>query len=354
MEVYLDHESSPKVPREIAKVVFEYMTEKGYGSPSVPYKPGLEAFEVLYELQEILSDMFDGMAIFLPGGSEANNLILRGATKGKLIVSSIEHESVLYTARGLGVKLVEIPVDEAGHVKLDELDEALDKEVTFVSIQLVNQELGSINDIKAVRDLLSDKGINALLHVDACDGFLRVNLPDVDALTLSGAKVYAPRGSGILLIREDVDLPGLIEGPSLLQEYWKGRINVPSLAGMLKAIHMFDRDTWIKVKEMKDFLGKELGEIEGVHINSPEESIDTLSISIEGKVDVAILELSKRGVYLSKAGGEVSYVLLSIGKDDVLARNRLTLRIAPFNTWEEIRYVVDVMSEVLPKVPRDE
>ncbi len=354
MEVYLDHESSPKVPKEIAEVVYEYLTEKGYGNPSVPYKPGLEAFEVLYNLQEVLNDLlFDGIAIYLPGGSEANNLIIRSGIKGKIVVSSVEHESIIYTARRFGRKVVEVPVDNYGHIRLDELSEALDKEVNLVSVQLVNQELGSINDIKAVIDTLEDKGVDALLHVDACDGFLRMDMPEVDAVTLSGAKIYAPRGSGVLFVKEDVDLPELIEGPSLLQEQWRGRINVASLAGMLKAIEIFKGDIWTDVKEKKDFLLKGLREVEGVYINSPDESIDTLSISIDGNVDAAISELSRRGVYISKVGGEFSYVLQAIGKDDYLTKNRLVFRIAPFTTWKEVKYALEQLSEVLPNAPKD-
>ncbi len=353
MEVYLDHESAPKVPKEVAEVVYEYLTEKGYGSPSVPYKPGLEAFEVLYNLQEVLNELlFEGVAIYLPGGSEANNLIIRSGIKGKIIISSVEHESIIYAARRFGRKVVEVPVDGYGHVRLDRLEESLDREVTLVSVQLVNQELGSINDIKAVRDILEDKGVEALLHVDACDGFLRVDVPEVDVVTLSGAKVYAPRGSGILFMREDVELPELIEGPSILQEHWRGRINVASLAGMLKAIEIF-RGNWAGVKEKRDFLSKGLGEVEGVYINSPDEAVDTLSVSIDGNVDAAIVELSRRGVYVSKVGGETSYVLRAIGREDYLTKNRLVLRIAPFTTWDEVKYALEQLSEILPNAPKD-
>ncbi len=348
LEVYLDNEASPKIPKEVALVVYSYMTERGYGNPSVPHKPGLEAFEVLYNLQEVLNrELFEGIALFLPGGTEANNLFLRSIRKGKLLVGAVEHESILYPARKLG-NYEMIPVDEYGHIQIDQLEALLNKEVKLVSVQLVNQELGSINDIEAIRDVVRDKVPDAIIHVDACDGFLRVKVPEVDAVTISGSKIYAPRGSGVLMIREDLELLNFIEGSSSLQDYWKGGINIPALAGMLKSVEAH-RDVWSEVKKMKDYIANELSEEEKIFLNSPEESIDTLNFSIMGKVEPIIIELSKRGVYVSKVGEDISHVLKATGKDEYLAKNRITLRISPFNTWEEIRYALSVMLDVLPK-----
>ncbi|GEM_PF-2834087 len=357
MRVYLDNELSPRPPDEIVEFLTPFFNKKAYGSPKVPHEPGLEAYQFIQEVLEYMGSLLNSEGDFtiVGSGTEANNLALKGiirylGRKGNLVTSSVEHRSVFGPLEDLsqvvGVRIAQ--VDEDGHVKVEEIEKLMDGETIMVSVQMVNQETGAIHDLDAVSDITRDKGV--LLHVDACDalGRLPIDLSKVDLLSLSGSKIYGPRGVGFLYVREDLDLKPIMSGSSGIQLLTPVDVNVPALAGFYKALQLFgSHENWREVKMMRDRISEEL-EAMGVVMNSPPDSIDTINFSVNEGAGALILEASSRGLYLSQGTSEpVSYVLTAMGRPRDLAANSLMLKLHPYMRWKEVDFTIEVLSDLL-------
>ena len=357
MEVYLDNELSPRPPDSVVDFIRPYFNEIAFGSPKVPHKLGLEAFEFIEEVLDLLGRKLnsDGDFTILGSGTEANNLAILGLAReyrrGNIVVSEIEHRSILDTALSLqemGFEIRMVPVDDKGHVRLEKLEELVDKDTILVGIQLVNQETGSIQDLRAVSDVVRDRGIT--LHVDACDalGRLPLDLREVDMLSLSGSKIYGPRGTGFLYVKQELDLKPMMSGSSGIQALTPVDINIPALAGFYKAFQLFgEPDVWRDVKAKRDRIAEELLNL-GVTLNSPEEAIDVVNFSLGGGAGAFIMEASSRGIYLSQGTSEpVSHVLMAMGRERSLAENSLMIKLHPYITEEEVDFIIEVVSELI-------
>ena len=199
-EVYLDHENSGWVPPEVVKAMLPYFNKKGYGHPSITNLPGWEAYEVVESTLEEVSKTInakDGELILTHSGTEANNLAIiggalaKGKERNKIITSAIEHVSVLFPARSLeehGYRVVTVPVDKEGFVDPDMLSMLIDHETLMVSIQMVNHEIGTIQDIKALVETVKDKNDRIIFHTDVVDAYgrMKINVEElgIDLLTL--------------------------------------------------------------------------------------------------------------------------------------------------------------------------
>ncbi len=357
MRVYLDNELSPRPPDEVVEFLIPFFNKKAYGSPKVPHEPGLEAYQFIQEVLEHLSSLLNSEGDFtiVGSGTEANNLALRGmirylGRKGNLVVSSVEHRSVLGPVEDLSqvIEVRRAPVDENGRVRIEELERLMDGETVMVSIQMVNQETGAIHDIDAISDITREREV--ILHVDACDalGRLPIDLSKVDLLSLSGTKIYGPRGTGLLYVREDLDLTPIMSGSSGIQLLTPVDVNIPALAGFYRALQLFGSpDKWEEVKRMRDRIANEL---EGLNVvmNSPPDSVDTINFSVPEGAGSLILKASSRGLYLSQGTSDpVSYVLTAMGRSSELAANSLMLKLHPYMKWEEVDFTIEVLSDLL-------
>ncbi len=357
MRVYLDNELSPRPPDEVVEFLLPFFNKRAYGSPKVPHEPGLEAYQFIEEVLDHLGSMLNSEGDFtvVGSGTEANNLALMGiirhlGRRGNLVTSSVEHRSVLGPLEDLSrvLEVRKAPVDEEGHVRVDELERLMDRDTIMVSVQMVNQETGAVHDIDAISDVTRDRGV--LLHVDACDalGRLPIDLSKVDLLSLSGSKIYGPRGTGFLYVREDLDLEPIMSGSSGIQLLTPVDVNVPALAGFYRALQMFGSpDKWREVRRMRDGISEELEDLDVV-MNSPADSVDTVNFSVRKEAGSLIIEASSRGLYLSQGTSDpVSYVLTAMGRPRELAANSLMLKLHPYMGWEEVDFTIEVLSELL-------
>src|SRR4030067_1355064 len=181
-KVSLDNENSTMVPQEVVEAMLPYYNKKAYGNPTLTHKPGWEAFETIMESQQKISKFLGAKILeeltFTPGETEANNLALMGAAfanknKGKkIVISEIEPINVLHVAELLqkyGFSTTKVPVNTEGAIDLEKLKEAVDKETVLVSVQIVNNELGTIQPIKEAVAIVKDKNHDAVFHTDATD-----------------------------------------------------------------------------------------------------------------------------------------------------------------------------------------
>jgi cysteine desulfurase len=382
-QVYLDNENSSMVPKEVVDAMLPYFNSVAYGNPTLTHKPGWEAFEVIMNcFQKIVKSMGAKLLeeiTFTPGESEANNLAIMGScfaqkAKGKkIVISEIEPISVLHTAemmKKLGFTVTKIPVDHEGFLNMEKLKNAVDKETVFVSIAAVNNELGTIQNLKEAVQIAKDKNPQTLFHTDASDAYGRVPFNvqdlDVDLATISSYKIQGPRGTGAIYLRENVELDRIIEGQIGTQKLWPGVENTPLIVGFTKASDLafdnFEANT-AKMCHLRDKLVDGLfSEISDLRFNGPrgdKRSPDNANVSflrVEG--EALTIELSLTGVYLSSGSAcsrkllQPSHVLVAIGRRYEEAHGSLLMKTTRYLTEEDIAYVLKVFPEAVHRIRR--
>ena len=371
-EVYLDLENSGIIFKEALEEMVKAYREYGYGHPSITHRIGWQSYEIVLKailgLQEMLN-VKNGEVVFTHSGTEANNLAIMGlasANKGKkrkkIVVSSIEHLSVKLPAEKMqefGFKVVEVPVDEEGFVDLERVEGVLDEETLLVSIAVVNHEIGVIQDLKAVSEIIKDRDPEILIHTDACDALGRVELnfekQRVDLATFSGHKIFGPKGVGALYIRPGLKVAPILHGQLSSQRLWPGVEDVPALAGFSKALEIL-RDNFdvfrTRMRRLRDMLIENiLSQIPDTELNGPmgdRRAVDNVNISFfncEG--EALTVELSLRGVYVSSGSActsrtlEPSHVLLGIGKRYEEAHGSILMKVSPMHEEDDIMYAIE-------------
>jgi cysteine desulfurase len=380
-EVYLDNENSSIVPQEVVDAMLPYYNKKAYGNPTLTHKPGWEAFEVIMNSFQKISKFMGAKILeeitFTPGESEANNLAIMGSafaqkSKGKkIIISEIEPINVLQVAEMMqkfGFTTTKIPVDHEGFLNMEKLKEAVDKDTILVSVSAVNNELGTIQNIKEAVEIVKDKNPQALFHTDATDAYGRIplNVQDlkVDLATISSYKIQGPRGIGALYLREGVNLERIIEGQIGTQKLWPGVENTPSIVGFTKASELafenFEANT-AKMRLLRDKLVDGIfAELDDLRFNGPKgdkRSPDNANISIlRAEGEALTIELSLKGIYVSSGSAcsrrllQPSHVLVAIGRRFSEAHGSILMKTTRALTEEDIAYVLEVLPVAVNRI----
>ncbi len=371
-EVYFDNENSGWVPPEVVEAMLPYFNKRGYGHPSITNKPGWEAYEVVWEARKELAKVINAHSpeeiVFTHSGTEANNLAIVGAVLarrrkgGRIIVSAIEHLSVIFPAEFVakltGMEVIKVPVDEKGFVDPEILATYVNKDTVLISVQAVNHEIGTIQNLRELIRVAKDLNPEVVFHTDACDALGRIPLNvrelDVDLLTVSSHKILGPKGVGALYVRRGVKLEPLIRGQLSTQTLWPGVENVPAIAGFKKALELAVEDLKggnEKIRNLRDMLIKGLLEsVPHTLLNGPEGSrraVDNVNISflyVEG--EAITVELSLRGIYVSSGSActsrvlEPSHVLLAIGRKHEEAHGSILFKITRYHSKDDVEYVL--------------
>ena len=382
-EVYFDLENSGFIPQEVVEAMIPYFNMRGYGHPSITHRVGWEALEVIYEAKELLAKTIGvdnpESIVFTHSGTEANNLAIlgfllknRGSRGKKVIVSSIEHLSVIFPARFaselLGFKVVLVPVDEYGFIDPEILKYYVDKDTVLVSIQMVNHEIGTIQRIKELVDIVKSANQEAIFHTDAADayGWVPINVRElgVDMLTISSHKVHGPRGVGVLYVREGLELESPLKGQLSVEKLWPGIENVPLIAGFKKAVEIMfnDFDSRVNyVRNLRDKLMKGiLDRVPEVLVNGPTgnarvaNNVNMSFLRVEG--EALTVELSLYGVYVSSGSAcssrvlEPSHVLLAIGRKHEEAHGSILFKVSHHHREDDIIYALEVIPKAVERL----
>ncbi|MCL2172189.1 MAG: cysteine desulfurase [Candidatus Bathyarchaeota archaeon] len=382
-QVYLDNENSSIVPPVIVEAMLPYFNKIAYGNPTLTHKPGWEAFEVIMTSFQQISKYMDAKVLeeitFTPGESESNNLAIMSSCfaqkeKGKkIIISEIEPINVLHTVemmKKFGFTVTKIPVDSDGFLNMEKLKEAIDKETIFVSIAAVNNEIGTIQNIKEAVQIVKDKNSQILFHTDATDAYGRIPFSvqdfNVDLATVSSYKIQGPRGVSALYVREGVNLDRIIEGQIGTQKLWPGIENTPLIVGFTKASELafenFEANT-TKMRCLRDKLVDGVfSELSDLRFNGPKgekRSPDNANISfLRAEGEALTIELSLKGVYLSSGSAcsrrllQPSHVLVAIGRRFEEAHGSVLMKISRYLTEEDIAYVLEVIPEAVNRIRR--
>lgn len=374
--VYADNSATTKISKEVLDAMMPYLTE-GYGNPSSIYKLGRDskrAIETAREKCAAALGCTPSEIYFTGGGSESDNWALIGtahklAPTGKkhIITTAVEHHAILHTSAALekeGFEVTYLPVDSEGKISLTELENAIRPDTALVSIMYANNEIGVINPISEIGKICRKKGV--LFHTDAVQavGNVPINVTEqsIDMLSLSGHKIHAQKGVGILYIRKGINLPNLINGGGQERSKRAGTENVPAIVGLGVALENAVSDIpgkIEKVSKMRDRLIDGLLKIERTRLNGSrtDRLCGNVNISVEGvEGESLLLSLDLKGICASSGSActsgslDPSHVLLALGLPHEVAHGSLRLSISDETTDEDIDYILEVVPEVVDRL----
>ena len=269
---------------------------------------------------------------------------------------------------GKGFQITYLKVDESGFIDLDEFKDCLNDSTILVSIMLVNNEIGTIEPITKVREIMKERQSKAFLHIDGIQAFGKIPLDlarwNVDTFSFSSHKVYGPKGVGGLYVKKDVLLEPIVFGGNQEEGLRSGTENVPGIVGMGKAIEMlntnFVSESKYVLKLKKYFIERVIKEVPNIKINSLIDDrfspyiVNISFLDIRGEVLLHYLE--DKGIYVSTAsacsshGKGKSHVLQAIGLKDKEIGGTIRFSFSYSNTLEEIDYVVDELKKSVDEI----
>lgn len=363
---YLDNSSTTKPSKRAVQYITRSL-ESNWGNPSSLHRIGMEAEIALNDARECIAHTVNARAdeIFFTGsGTEANNTALLSVLKaksrgGRIITTAIEHPSVLETAKRLGdygFEVVSLKPDNNGIVPLSALENALTDNTLLVSMMLVNNETGAIQQIKEAVSLTKRIAPLALFHCDAVQGYgkLPVNVKSlgVDLLSASGHKIHGPKGIGFLYCKKGVHINPLITGGGQERGMRSGTESVPLIMGLMGAAEELPKpEIQLNVQqELFNYTRDRLLKI-GAVINSPEGCLPyILNISLVGYRSETLLHfLESRNVFVSSgsacAKGHGSYVLNEMGLESKRVDSALRISFSRYNTKEDSDMLVSALEE---------
>ena len=382
--VYADNAATTPLSEIAFNAMKPWLTEH-YGNPSSLYRMGREAKEAINEARRVVAkclnaampvneknDYAPGEILFTGGGSQADNLAIRGfmhgpSSKGRkhIITSKIEHHAVLYTCEALekeGYRVTYLNVDKEGHVDLEQLKNELSEDTALVSIMAANNEIGTIQPLKQISELAHSVG--AKFHTDAVQavGHMHIDVQEmgIDMLSLAGHKFRGPRGTGVLYVKNGIQLEPLVYGGGQERGLVSGTENTAGFIGLAAAMqdaceHLDEKMGY--VKKLTDKLVKGIMEnipyshYTGDPVNRLPGTASFVFEAIEGEGLILCLDnagvCGSTGSACSTGSLDPSHVLMAIGLPHEIAHGSLRLTLGEQNTEEDVDYVIETVTDVV-------
>lgn len=370
--IYFDNSATTKPYPEVIDSFVKVSTEY-FGNPSSLHGIGARAEKLLTQARNQIAELLGVKSTevyFTSGGTEGNNLAIKGAAlansgKGKhIITTSIEHPSVFDACSDLkenGFDITYLPVSRTGQIDLDDLIKAIRKDTILVTAMHVNNETGSIQPIEEMGRILSGYP-NILFHVDHVQGVGKVPLnlkqTSIDLCTISGHKFHGLKGTGVLYMREGVNVSPLFSGGSQESKIRSGTENVAGAVALAKALRMTmekQRTQIDKLKKIREVLWKGLDRVEGIEINSPEDGAPhILNFSIPGlKSEVFVHSLEEKDIFVSTTSAcsskkkSASKTVMAMFGDQARAESIIRISLSYQNEPAEATRAIEVISETV-------
>lgn len=374
--VYADNAATTPMSESVFEAMKPFLTEF-YGNPSSLYRIGREARRAVTEARmkvaRALNAKDPSEIIFTGGGSQADNLAIRGYVKGRsargkkhIITSKIEHHAVLYTCEALekeGYPVTYLDVDAQGHVDLEQLKSVITDQTALVTIMAANNEVGTIQNLKAISEIAHAHG--AVFHTDAVQAVghmpLDVQEMGIDMLSLSAHKFRGPKGIGALYVRRGIALEPLVYGGGQERGLASGTENVAGMVGLGQAIedatgeHLAEKMGY--VKKLTDRLVKGIMDAipythyTGDPVNRLPGTASFVFEAIEGEGLILRLDLAgicgSTGSACSTGSLDPSHVLMAIGLPHEIAHGSLRLTLGEQNTEEDVDYLIENVTKVV-------
>lgn len=374
--VYMDYSATTPVKKEVLDAMLPYFSEH-FGNPSSLYSIAQESKEALEKARGQVASLIGAKAnevFFTAGGSEADNWALEGAAdalkdKGNhIITTKIEHHAILHTAEYLekhGIDVTYLDVDAEGRVNPEDVEKAITDKTVLISIMMVNNEVGTIEPIKEITEIAHNHGI--LLHTDAVQALgnvpIDVDNMGIDLMSMSGHKIYGPKGVGALYIRKGTKISNFIHGGAQEMKKRAGTENLAGIVGFGKAAELAKENLEShinRVSELRDYFISEVtskipdtivnGSMEHRHPGNANISFEY----IEGESMLILLDMNgisvSTGSACSSKSLTPSHVLSAMGIPVERIHGTLRFTIGDPTTKEDIDYVIEKLVEIVQKL----
>lgn len=369
--IYLDHNATTPIAKGVKEAMIEFM--EYYGNPSSIYAAGKEARSAVEAARRSVAVLINCTArriIFTGGGSEANNLAIKGIAfanangKNHIVTSAIEHPSVLNACRWLekhGFMVTYLPVDTEGRVNPEDLKAAITEKSCLVSVMLANNETGSIQPVAELANIAREQGV--LFHTDGVQAVGKIPIDieklGVDLLTMSGHKFYGPKGVGALYVRKEIVLDPLVSGGHQEKGLRAGTENVPGIVGLGKAAELaIDHLSQMnRLQELRDILEQGIRDrLPDMMLNGHriERLPNTLNVTLPDlRGESLVLALDQNGVAISSGSAcraglpEPSHALMAMGLSEEQAHCSIRFSLGLGNTMDEIDHTVSVIERII-------
>lgn len=373
---YLDNSATTKPCSEAVDALNKCLLEN-WGNPSSLYSLGMNAEDELISSKEVVARKLacrPDEIYFTGSGTEANNIAIRGAVlsrakRGRRIVTTaFEHPSVSETINALqnefGFEVVKLSPNENGHIASEEYEKAITKDTIFVSIMLVNNEIGSMQDIRLAAETIKKVGSPALLHTDAVQGFGKLDIKPaalgVDLLSASGHKIHAPKGIGFLYIKKGVHIHPTVFGGGQQNGIRPGTEPVPMIAALGAAVSALPdiKTATDKITELNNYAREKILSLGFADINSPDDALPyVLNISVVGYRSETLLHfLETKNIFVSSgsacAKGELSPTLSALGLKKDRIDSALRISFSRYNTKEDVDALCEGLKEAVSKLKK--
>jgi len=385
--IYLDNSATTKQYNEVTEQMLQYMTEH-FGNPSSLHRLGMTVEKAMRQARRAVAESLSHNGLytvnseeiyFTSGGTESDNTAIFGAAAArrrrgkKIITSAVEHPAALEACKRLesrGYEIVYIDVDKQCGLNMEQLHTALDQDTILISIMQVNNETGTImpiEEIANIKDAYNLKnGTDILLHTDAVQSFgkIKIPLPGIDLISVSGHKIHGPKGIGALYIRKGLTIEPFIVGGGQERHFRSGTENVPAIMGFGKAVELassqFKKRT-AHMQEVRNYLMDGIKEqITDVKINGIEQCEfccpSILNLSFMGtRGEVLLHSLEQDGIYVSTGAACASnkkgssHVLTAMGLNEKEIEGALRFSFSEFNTIQEMQVVLEKLTAAVSK-----
>lgn len=374
--VYMDYAATTYTKPEVLEDMIPYFTEF-YGNPSSIYSISRETKKAIDKARNRIAKAINAdpaEIYFTGGGSEADNWAIKGialANKNKgnhIITTKIEHHAVLHTCEYLekqGFEVTYLDVDEEGSIRLEELKNAIKPSTILVTIMTANNEIGTVQPIKEIGAICKERKV--FFHTDAVQAIGHIDMDvknmDIDALSLSGHKIYGPKGVGVLYLRKGIKIHNLVHGGAQERNRRAGTENVAGIVGLGKAIELAmenlteekERLTYLRDKLIKGLLEIPYSKLNGsVGDKRLPGNVNISFEFIEG--ESVLLMLDAKGICASSGSActsgslDPSHVLLAIGLPHEVAHGSLRLTMGAKTTEEEVDYVIETVPAIVQRL----
>lgn len=377
--IYMDYHATTPVDPRVLEAMIPYFTEAFGNAASRSHAFGWTAEQAVNDARATIATLIGAAKpkeiVFTSGATESNNLAIKGVahfykSKGNhIITTQIEHKAVLDTCKRLekeGFEVTYLPVDKSGIVSVRAIEEAITDKTLLVSVMLANNEIGTIQPIKAIGELTRSKGV--LFHCDAVQGIgktpFNVQEMNVDLASITAHKIYGPKGVGALYVRRSrprVRVTPEVDGGGHEFGMRSGTLNVPAIVGFAKACEILSQE-WVaeaeRMRKLRDrLIDRVTSELDEVCVNGSMEHRlpNNANISftfVEGEsMLMALKEVAvSSGSACTSASLEPSYVLHAMGVSDDAAHSSIRFGLGRFTTEEEVDYVAKLVIDKVNKL----
>ena len=369
--IYVDNSATTPISKEVLDAMMPWLTE-GYGNASSIYSKGREAGWALKGAREQIASILGAQPneiYFTSGGSESDNWAIKGAAatmakRGKkhIITSAFEHHAVLHSCAALekqGFEVTYVPVHENGIVRVEDIEAAIRPDTGLVTIMYANNEIGTVQPIKEIGALCRKHKI--WFHTDAVQAFghvpINVEEQNIDMLSVSGHKIHAQKGVGLLYVKKGVVLPNLIDGGAQERGKRAGTENIAGIVGLAKAMEIASQNIEERGERTKGLRDKL--KIDRTRLNGDREQRlpGNVNISIEGiEGESLLLSLDMYGICASSGSActsgslDPSHVLLAIGLCHEVAHGSLRISLSDENTMEDVDRILEVLPGIVERL----